>query len=302
MFDLWRAGFIRRPLSHVLDEDALPDREVVWLPVCPRTFQYVADPFGLVRDGLLTIFVEAFDYRTRRGDIRFYRYDRSDRLVDQGLALSEAWHLSYPMLIEDGCTLYMLPEGYKSGRLTLYQCTRFPDRWEAVATLLDEPAIDATVVHFDENWWMFYALSGPDDRAMRELHVARADTLMGPWIPHSANPVRTGFEGSRPGGNAFVHEGELYLPVQDCAGGYGLNVRLLHISVLTQNAFEASEVRRFGPQGRLPGYEHGLHTLSGTDAVTFLDLKSINHSPEEGLIKARYKLGRLLGRLNRKAA
>ncbi|GAA0629059.1 hypothetical protein GCM10009422_28090 [Brevundimonas kwangchunensis] len=302
MYDLWRVGYVRRPLTHVMGEAPLPADGIVWLPESPRTFQYVADPFGIVRDGVLTIFVEAFDYRVRRGDIRYFQYDSQDRLIGEGVALQEPWHLSYPTLIEDGGELFMLPEGYKNGELTLYRCKRFPDQWEPACTLLDQPAIDATVVRHDGRWWMFHALPGADDRAMRELHVAWADSLTGPWTPHAANPVREGFRDTRPGGTAFVYDGAVHLPVQDCETTYGARVRLLRIDELTPERFSAQEVRRFEPEGRLTGYDHGLHTLSGDANVTLIDVKSINQSSAEGLIKARYKLRRLFGRAVRKAA
>jgi hypothetical protein len=295
MFDLWRVGYLRQPLSHVLGSHPMPVSSIVWLPPCPRTFQFFADPFGLERDGLLTLFVEAYDYRVRRGEIHYVQYDADDVLIGQGVALAEPFHLSYPSLIEDGGELYMLPEGYKSGGLTLYRCVRFPDRWEPVQRLLDIPAIDATVVRHGDRWWMFYALPGPDDQAMRQLNVAWADALTGPWTPHAGNPVRSGFKDSRPGGTAFVHEGDLYLPVQDCAEAYGRRTRLLRIDRLTPDSFEATEARVFEPHGLLPGYADGLHTVSGTDDVTFIDVKSLSHSRAEGLIRLQYKARRLFG-------
>lgn len=297
MFDLWRSGYIRSPLSHTLEPGGLDPAKVVWLPAGDRSFQFVADPFGVERDGVVTVFVEAFDYRVRRGEIHYFQYDRNDVLIDQGVALAEPFHLSYPSLIEDGGELYMLPEGYKSGVLTLYRCVRFPDRWEPVQTLLDVPAIDAAVVRSGARWWMFYALPGPDDRAMRELHVAWADRLEGPWTAHAGNPVRTGAADSRPGGSAFEREGVLHLPVQDCSGAYGSRIRLLRIDSLGPDRFEATEVRRFEPDGFLDGFSDGLHTLSGTGGMTFIDVKSVNRSPLERYIRAQYKLRRLF-RLN----
>lgn len=293
MFDLWRAGYIRKPLAHVLRPEGLDVANVVWLPECPRTFQFVADPFGIERGGVLTVFVEAFDYRVRRGEIHYFQYNQADVLIGQGVALAEPFHLSFPSLIEDGGELYMLPEGYKSGGVTLYRCVHFPDHWEPVHTLLDAPAIDAAVTRFGGRWWMFHALPGPEDRAMRELHVAWADSLMGPWTAHAANPVRSGLADCRPGGTPFEQDGVLYLPVQDCAEGYGRRIRLLRLDVLEPDHFEATEVRRFEPEGVLEGYADGLHTLSGLGNVTFIDVKSLNQSPSEGLIRTQYKLRRL---------
>lgn len=294
MYDIWRSGFVRRSLSSVTATGGVRSDEVRWLPDS-GPFEYVADPFGIERDGVLTVFVEAFDYRVRRGEIHFYQYGADDALIGKGVALIEPVHLSYPSLIEDGGELYMLPEGYKAGGLTLYRCVRFPDQWEPVQQIMDVPAIDATVVKHGDKWWAFYALPGPTDRAMRELHVAFADSLMGPWTPHAGNPVRAGFEASRPGGTAFIHDGALHLPVQDCSTTYGAAINLLRIDVLTPETFEARPAKRFEPTGLLADHEDGLHTLSGTGDVSFVDVKRILSSSSEGWIKAQFKLRRLLG-------
>jgi hypothetical protein len=294
MYDIWRCGFIRRSLQSVAATAGVQAQEVTWLPACD-SFQFIADPFGIVRDGVLTVFVEAFDYRVRRGEIHFYQYDADDSLIGQGVALAEPFHLSYPSLIEDDGELYMLPEGYKSGGLTLYRCVRFPDQWEPVQRLGDVAAIDATVVKHDGLWWMFYAVQGPADQAMRELHVAWSPSLKGPWTPHTSNPVRSGFETSRPGGTAFVHDGALHLPVQDCTTTYGAAVSLLRINDLTASTFSAEVVERFEPGQLLADHADGLHTLSGHGDVTFIDVKGIRHSAAEGLVRTQYKIRRLFG-------
>ncbi len=294
MFDIWRVGYVRKGLSHLAAGEPLSADAVRWLPPM-RPFQFIADPFGIRRDGVLTVFVEAFDYRVRRGEIHYYQFNDADELTGQGVALAEPYHLSYPSVIEDGGELYMLPEGYKSGGLTLYRCKRFPDQWEPVQRLLDVPAIDATVVKHGGRWWMFYALPGPEDRAMRELHVAYADALLGPWTAVAGNPVLSGFDTARPGGTAFEHQGRLYLPVQDCVGTYGAAVNLLRIDELSPDRFSAVTVQRFEPDSLLEGYSDGLHTLSGDDEVTFVDVKRICHSPAEGWVKSQYKLRRLFG-------
>lgn len=294
MHDIWRSGYVRRSLAETAHGAALHADDVVWLPEA-GPFRYLADPFGIQRGGLLTVFVEAYDHRTRRGDIRFFQYDDRDVLVRHGPALCEPWHLSYPQIIEDAGALYMLPEGHKSGALTLYRCDRFPDRWTPVARLLDQPAIDATVVRHGDGWWMFYALPGPDDRAMRELHVAFAPSLTGPWTPHPSNPVMTGFRGCRPGGTALSAGDAVLLPVQDCRGGYGLAIDWLRITLLTTTEFAATPFTRNEPGELLAGHGDGLHTLSGDASVTCLDVKGLRRSPWEGAVGAEYKLRRLFG-------
>lgn len=293
MIDLWRSGFVRRPLTDVVDRPPSAG-EIVWLPD-RGPHAYWADPFAMERDGRLTVFVEGFDYVVRRGRIHYFQYDAQDRLLGQGVALAEPWHLSYPALIEDGDDLYMLPEAYKSGGLILYRCVGFPHRWEAVARLGLAPAIDATLIRHGGLWWMFHALPGPADRAMRELHLAWAPALTGPWTPHPANPVLSGLDVSRPGGTAFVRDGLVHLPVQDCAAAYGAAVHLLRIDRLSTQDFSAAKVARFEAGDLSPGFHDGLHTLSGHGGVTCLDVKSVRRSPAEPWLKARFKLGRALG-------
>jgi len=297
MYDIWRSGFIRRPIVEVAHEAKLEAELIVWLPEC-GSFRYEADPFAIERDGVVTVFVEAFDYRVRRGEIHYRQFDRENRETGRGLALAQPFHLSYPSLIEDHGELYMLPEGYKGGGLDLYRCVAFPDRWERVARLVEGPVVDATVVRHRERWWMFHALFGSANRAMRELHVAWAEALTGPWTPHPGNPVRAYFESARPGGSAFVMDDALHLPVQDCGPSYGAAINLLRLDALTPDSFTATQVGRFEPGALLAGHADGLHTLSGLGGVTCLDVKGVRRSPAEGLVRAQYKFRRLLG-LNR---
>ncbi|MEI9904227.1 MAG: hypothetical protein WDN06_09760 [Asticcacaulis sp.] len=112
---------------------------------------------------------------------------------------------------------------------------------------------------------------------MRELHVACAEALTGPWRQHAGNPVREALDSTRPGGLPFVHDGAPHLPVQDCTGTYGAALNVLRIEALTPERFTASPVRRFMP-GLHPGYPDGLHTLSAVGDVTLIDVKRLDRS------------------------
>lgn len=290
--DIWQVGIVHRPIDEVMTR-GLSDAPVTWLPE-QGAFRFNADPFGLWYNGQFTVLVEAYDYRSKRGEIHFHTYDPDWNAVASGVALREPFHLSYPTLIRDDGHIYLLPEGHRSGKLTLYRAIRFPDMWQPVATLLEEPAIDASVVAHGGRWWMFYALPGDDQRAMRELHVAWADTLTGPWQPHPANPVRVAIDSARPGGLPFLHQRALHLPVQDCAGTYGAALNVLKIDDLTPDRFAASLVGRFEP-GLHPGYPHGLHTLAAAGDVTLIDVKRLDRSSRLWVDLER-KVNRLLGK------
>ena len=295
MTDLWQVGIVPQPVTDVLTPQGLDKARVVWLPDA-GSFRFNADPFGLYHGDGFSVLVEAYDYRSKRGEIHYYSYDRAWSLTGRGTALATGFHLSYPFLIRDGGDIYMLPEAHKSRRLTLYRAIDFPRAWEPVADLLDIPAIDATVVKHDGRWWMFYALPGPDNQAMRELHLAYANAPTGPWQPHAANPVRHGLDASRPGGLPFVQDDALHLPMQDCTRGYGCAINVLRVETLTTDAFAASIVQSLPPEGWNPAYPDGLHTLSGDGGATLIDVKRVDRSPLRHWIKLRYSLGKLLRR------
>lgn len=292
--ELWQVGIIHQPVTHIAGGGRLTDGHVTWLPA-PGPFRFIADPFGIFHDDRFTVLVEALDYRVKRGVIDYYSYDATWKLVAQGRALATPYHLSYPTLLREDGEIYMLPEAHRSGKLTLYRAVRFPDRWEEAAVLLDIPAIDASVVQYQGLWWMFYALPGPHGRAMRELHIAHAPRLKGPWLPHAQNPVRTGLDSARPGGMPFVHEGSLYVPTQDCVGGYGMAVNLLKIETLTPQEFSARLVTHLTPAGLHPDYAQGLHTLSGEGDVTLVDVKQVVYARGRAWINLQRRVRRLFG-------
>ncbi|AZO30741.1 MULTISPECIES: hypothetical protein [unclassified Mesorhizobium] len=293
MVDIWQVGIVPEPIGNALAAQGLDKSRAVWLP--PQgSFRFIADPFGLFHGDRFTVLVEAYDYRVKRGEIHYYSYDRDWTLLSRGVALKEPFHLSYPFLIRQGADIFMLPEAYQSGRLTLYKAIDFPKAWQPVAVLLDEPAVDATIFHHQQRWWIFYALHGPDGRDTRELHVAFADSLAGPWRKHSQNPVRTGRASSRPAGSPFEQDGQLHFPTQDCTTSYGGAINLLRVERLTPEEFSAGIVKRLSPEGWLAGFDTGLHTLSDGGGVTLIDVRRIERTPIRHLIKLQYWLRRRL--------
>ncbi|MSO97000.1 MAG: hypothetical protein EXR11_02110 [Rhodospirillaceae bacterium] len=293
--DIWQAGIVHAPIACVLGSGSLADFAITWLPAQPD-FCFLADPFGLWRDGQLHVFVEAYDYRDKHGVIRRYSYDRDFKLTGEGVALRAAHHLSYPYLIEDAGQVFMLPEAHHSGKLTLYKARTFPDVWEKVCDVMDVPAIDATVVRHGGKWWMFYALPGPNQREMRELHAASAPALTGPWQPHPKNPIHVSLESARPGGTPFAEGGALYIPTQDCSATYGGAVNVLRVDELSDSAFRCTPVRKFSPASIMTSFTDGLHTLSACGEVTLIDVKHIERSPRRILINWQRRWRRLAGR------
>ncbi|WP_454883773.1 glucosamine inositolphosphorylceramide transferase family protein [Sphingomonas oryzagri] len=295
--DIWRPLIIEASIETVLRSGSVEGFVHRWLPI-EGYLRFLADPFGLVRDGKRYIFVEHYDYRTRHGTIECLVITRDGTLVDRRPVLAEPWHLSYPFVIEADGETYMLPEAYRSGRITLYRAAEFPWRWEAAGSLsLDHIAIDATPVFHEGLWWLFYSVADGGERTKTgALFASWAERIEGPWVPHLRNPIRVGADGSRPGGTPIVVDGALILPVQDCSRTYGGAIRPLTIRRLTPDQFDAELGRPIAaPRGFAP-FDGGLHTLSALGEVTLIDVKRQLLSPRSLAVLARREFAKLLKR------
>ena len=276
--DFWQVGVVQAPITAFLDPEVQPG-QVTWLP-SPGPWRYLADPFGVRRGETTHVFVESFDYRTKHGVIEHHELGPDLEWRDWTTVLAGPHHLSYPYLIEHAGETFMVPECHRANEVALYRAQEFPRRWVKEAVLLHGvPASEASFLHHEGRWWMFFTIVGPQARDQRELHVAYADQLTGPWQLHAANPVVIDQSGARPGGTPFVDwDGTVVLPVQDCSQTYGGALRFLKFMLLSPEAIVA---RRVGPTltGEMfsPTHTDGCHTLARCGDLTLVDTKRVAH-------------------------
>ncbi|MCF8205820.1 MAG: hypothetical protein K9J82_12125 [Methylotenera sp.] len=298
--DFWQVGIVPLALPDVTPAALAAARErITWLPD-PGRWRYLADPFGLVRGNTLHVFVEAFDYRVKRATLERHALRLADLQWQGGTTVMDRpFHLSYPQVFEHGGQTWMVPESYQAGEIALYRATDDSlDQWQRECALISGvPGADASLIEYQGRLWMFYTLVGPGARDQRELHVAQAPALTGPWTPLPSNPVRVNRNGARPAGRPFVgHDGVLTLPVQDSSTGYGGATRLLRFPVLdpAQVSIEAGTECLTGD---LVSTTHtaGLHTLTGCGPFTLIDVKRIDRSRGRQWLDLKRRVRRLAG-------
>src|SRR6202165_5757123 len=216
---------------------------------------FVADPFLCLSQGKWHLFFEAMNYETVRGviglatssDLRHWSYER--------VVLSEPFHLSYPYVFEHHGEYYMIPESLGANAVRLYRGDPFPYRWSPVATLVDRPLADPSVVYFNGRWWLFAA----DGNGTLRLYGA--EELTGRWSEHPKSPVVTGdLHRARPGGRLTLWNDQLLRMAQDCEPDYGLCVTATRITELSLDAYaeEATSVEVVGP-GQGSWNHSGMH-------------------------------------------
>jgi hypothetical protein len=190
-------------------------------------------------------------------------------------ALDRPYHLSYPFVFEWEDQIYMLPETEKHRTVELYRAEDFPTRWTLDRVLLsDLRAVDATLAEIDGRWWMFVNVAESEEASLDdELHLYHADSPLGPWMPHTWNPVKSDVRCARPAGRPFNFGGAWYRPSQDCSGRYGAAIVVNRITRLDETSYAEQAVSRL-----LPAWRQGLvatHTVNAAGGLTVIDAQRL---------------------------
>ena len=290
--DQWNVGVVEQPISAFLRPGSRAP--VRWLP-SPKREELRADPFGVLREGRLTILCEHFSYRDHRGFIVAIEPGGAPESLRVSIGPRPAVHMSYPFLLQSDRRLLCVPETSGAPEVALYESEHFPDRWAKIATLLPDTAIvDATLFRYAEHWWLAGSEVAPLG-ANCELHLWYAQGITGPWRAHPGNPVKIDIRSARPAGTPFVHDGVLYRPAQDCSQTYGGRVIINRVLTLTPLAFREEAFVPVDPDRSGP-YPSGLHTLSQVGDMTLIDGKRVLFVPAEFRRVLTKKLLAALGR------
>ncbi len=260
--DQWFLAYKINPNANDVDGTFYRFRRLV-----PPKDRFWADPFPLKRDGKYYIFFEELPYKTRKGHLSVIQVDSRGIVDGPRTILERPHHLSYPFVFEWQGETYLIPETRQARRVELYRCTSFPDKWELDRVLLtDVQAVDTTIAEIAGRWWMFTSLQVEGTRHLYELHLYYADSPVGPWRPHEANPVKPETHTSRSSGRLVERDGSYYRPAQV---GPGDSMILYKIEHLDPRSFVDVEAGRISPDWA-PNID-GTHTLNSSDGLTVID-------------------------------
>ncbi|MGN6548558.1 MAG: glucosamine inositolphosphorylceramide transferase family protein [Pararhizobium sp.] len=263
----WRVGYRLHAGPGVAETGRLGDG---WRVLPDAGDHFYADPFPFAWQGRRFIFVEDYPHATGKAVISVSEIDGAGGASPPRPVLEEPHHLSYPFVFERDGAIWMLPEGSASGRLTLYRCLEFPDRWQPAHVLIEDREIsDATLVEKDGTLYLLATERDGYGSTSDTLVVFHADRLAGPWMPHPMNPIIIDRRAARPGG-AVVDLGErLVLPVQDGTEGYGGGLGLSTIIELDRTTVRLAPPQPIDAGGDWPYPK--IHTLNRTGQLEVID-------------------------------
>jgi hypothetical protein len=199
----------------------------------------VAHPFLIRADSKFYMFFTAKNGKTDRGEIGLAESDDGFSWTYRQIVLTAPYHLAYPFVFESQGQYYMIPEGVDDRSVRLYRATEFPTKWTLEKVLLQgEALISASVISFQDRWWMFVGLQGNET-----LRLYYATDLPGPWTEHPRSPIVEKDKNiARPGGRPVVIDGTLYRMGQDCYPTYGLQVSAFKVTNLSTTEYEETMI------------------------------------------------------------
>ncbi len=120
----WNVGLLNARPDELVRPGGYDDRRIEWFPLSTRD-RFLADPFGVEREGALHVFCEEYPYRVGRGHIARLAWPGSELRHERALEL--AVHMSYPFLIDEGERTYCVPETSQANEVALYRVRRFSE-------------------------------------------------------------------------------------------------------------------------------------------------------------------------------
>lgn len=252
-------------------------------PIIPPPDRDWADPFVVLRDGRCYLFIEEKLYSTNRGRILCLTLDQDMSILGTQVVLEKPYHLSYPFVFEHDGQLYMVPESKGNHDIQLYRCRNFPYDWEFVKALISPiDAVDATLLQYQGQWWLFANVAKPGASSWDTLNLYRADDLLADeWIPHPLNPILHDVSRARPAGRILSGTGDLIRPSQDSAARYGGALNFNRIQALTSTTYREALEFKFQPPSR--GALKAVHTWS--ESGNWVAIDAILRRPKFAAVK-----------------
>jgi hypothetical protein len=237
--------------------------------VDPPANCFYADPFLAEQDGSTFVFFENYSYGEGKGSISCAEL-RATGIGEPRTVLAGPDHLSYPSLFQWRGEWFMVPETGARRRVEIWRARRFPDEWALETVAIDGvDACDATVCEHDGRWWMFVTLCVAGGPRADEVSLFHADTPLGPWRAHRANPVISDAAHARPAGALYRDGAALIRPSQDARGGYGHAITLSRVDRLTPREYRETPIGSVEPTWH--PRVRGTHTIARSSAFEVID-------------------------------
>lgn len=259
--DRWEIGFVEGGIEAVMCNNG--KLKINWMQHDYKDCWF-ADPFVLdVTETEIVVLVEEYQYVTNKGRIAELVVDRNSYVLKEIKILLELdTHLSFPAIWREDGRVFIYPESWLSGVLSLYEYEGRGRELKLVKVLCDEPMADAIMnEHFGKKMLLatkendklrYYNYDGDSDKFVFSMEKD------------------FGMAMARNAGDFFEHNGKYYRPAQVCVNCYGEAIEIQEVKMDEIGNLDFEPIKRlYSPHPKL---KTGLHTLNSYNGVTVIDV------------------------------
>jgi len=242
--------------------------------IVPPKDKFWADPFIIFKNNIYYVFFEEFIYKKNKAHISFLTINQDGIYSKPIKVLERPYHLSYPFIFKNNEKYYMIPESSLSNTIDVYECSKFPEKWNFCKTLIQNvTATDSTLFYKNEKWWLFTSLTNYQNKKREnELFLFYSDNLLDEnWISHPKNPIVSNLKGSRSAGKIFQEKGKIIRPAQDGSIRYGYGIIFYRIDILNEVDYQETEVKTIYPNWNKKII--GVHSYGQEKELTVMDIR-----------------------------
>ena len=194
---------------------------------------FSADPFLFEYKGTLYLFAEIMNNKKGVGEIGYCKWD-GKRFSRWKIIISEAHHLSYPLVFQENGDIYIMPEAKSSHSLYLYKAKSFPDEWERLEPIVTGCNLcDTTLFDYQGEKLAFTTVYDEQGSHLRLLAFNDSlDQVV------SYKELTDDKSVSRCGGHVILENGRYIRVAQDCSQMYGEKLIFLDFSIDKAGRFE----------------------------------------------------------------
>jgi hypothetical protein len=268
-FKKWIIGICRDSIKDIIRNKSF-DPDINWIKLKSHD-KIIADPFFLdSKDGNYKIIYEELIYKDNYGKISIMSVDENLRKVNQKMVLDTKSHLSYPFVFKENNKTYVFPESKQNGKFSCYEYDSINETLNFSQDILEIPLLDSTIIKHNNKYWIFGTISKDTEYY---LHLFFSDCLLGPYLPHPDNPVKSGLNGTRSAGNFIEVDGILYRPSQNCENDYGESITINKVSELNEINFIEEPYMSIciNTKNKNNDGVHTIHTINVMDNIIVVD-------------------------------
>jgi hypothetical protein len=269
-FKKWIIGIFRNNIKDIIRSKTF-DPDIHWFSI-KAIDTFYADPFLLFsKDETIKIILEEFSFAKDYGKISLMTLNKNFKQVNHKVLLDTKSHLSYPFEFTENNKTYIFPEAGQSGKLSCYEYDPVNESIVFIQDILNLPLLDSNILKQDDKYWIFGSLG--DNVTGYKLYVFFSDSLLGPYIPHSGNPVKSGLDGTRTAGNFIEVDGIIYRPSQNCQNLYGESITINKITELNKISVveEPYMTICINRRNRSNYGMHTIHTINSRGDIIVVD-------------------------------